>query len=103
MTANSEGTGNTASATSNANSRNDWHNDQLVDIKDLLSWHQMPNKVTDTEKVTVEKVIRYFTNGAWIAVNNCVEHLKKNRLRICRGCSSKLSLTLPTCCYYCLE
>ena len=54
MTANSEGTEN-YSATNDADSKNDWHNDQLVDVTDLLAWHQMPNRVTDTE-VTVEKV-----------------------------------------------
>ena len=64
-------------------------NDQLLDITDLLSWHQMTNNVTDTEKG--QWIKWYFTNEASMAVNNSVQHLKKNGLLLCRGCSRELS------------
>ena len=77
--------------------------EQLVEITDLLPWHQMPNKVSDKENVTLEKVIRYFTKEAWIAVNKSVKQLKENGMWLCKGCSTELSGAFAICCDCCLE
>ena len=49
----------------------------------------MTNNVTDTEKG--QWIKWYFPNEASIAVNNSVQHLKKNGLWLCKGCSRELS------------
>ena len=76
---------------------------RLIDVDDLLPWHQMPIKVTDAEFVTVEQVQRFFTPLAWQALNDALANVKERNLWLCHACLNELSGRFVVACDSCLE